>query len=123
MKKQLLLLLLIIPLLFACGSENQPDPGNNNNKDSINWNSAANAGSQALISSFWNINGKYFNTDNSGNTTFQYWPNAHALDVLIDAYLRTNDTYYKSYFDRWYTGVKAANGNSWNFMMIWSGML
>jgi len=81
MKKQHLLLLLIIPILFACGSENIPDPGNDDDKDSINWNAAANAGSNALISSFWNINGQYFNTDNSGNTTFQYWPNAHALDV------------------------------------------
>jgi len=66
-----------------------------------------------LINSFWNSTGNYFNTDNSGNITFQYWPNAHALDVLVDAYLRTNDATYRSYFDKWFTGVKAYNGNTW----------
>ncbi|MFA7584157.1 MAG: glycoside hydrolase family 76 protein [Proteiniphilum sp.] len=112
--KYLILLLAMIPCLFACESENIPNSGDDDgNKETIDWNKAANNGCDALITSFWNTNGQYFNTNNNGNTTFQYWPNAHALDVLIDAYTRTNDATYKSYFDKWFTGVKVRNGNTW----------
>jgi len=94
-----------------CGNSNdEPNPEEGNNQ--INWSTAADSSSQSLVNSFWNIQGKYFNTDNAGNTTFQYWPNGHALDVLIDAYSRTNDNFYKIYIDQWYDGVKAKNGNT-----------
>lgn len=109
-------LLLLIPFWLSCESDDLPikdDDNNDDDKTEIKWNDAANKSSNALITSFWNNGGQYFNTDNSGNTTFQYWPNAHGLDVLIDAYLRTNDNSYKSYFDKWYVGVKSKNGNSW----------
>lgn len=109
-------LLLLIPFWLSCESDDLPikdDVNNDDDKTEIKWNDAANKSSNALITSFWNNGGQYFNTDNSGNTTFQYWPNAHGLDVLIDAYLRTNDNSYKSYFDKWYVGVKSKNGNSW----------
>ena len=33
--------------------------------------------------------------------------------MLIDAYLRSDDATYRSYFDKWFIGVKAHNGNSW----------
>jgi predicted alpha-1,6-mannanase (GH76 family) len=114
MSKKYRLLLLLIPFWFACGSEDLPNSGNDDeDEEAIDWNAAANSSTNALINSFWNSTGNYFNTDNSGNTTFQYWPNAHALDVLVDAYLRTNDATYRSYFDKWFTGVKACNGNTW----------
>lgn len=109
-------LLLLIPFWLSCESDDLPikdDDNNDDDKTEIKWNDAANKSSNALITSFWNNGGQYFNTNNSGNTTFQYWPNAHGLDVLIDAYLRTNDNSYKSYFDKWYVGVKSKNGNSW----------
>lgn len=109
-------LLLLIPFWLSCESDDLPikdDDNNDDDKTEIKWNDAANKSSNALITSFWNNGGQYFNTDNSGNSTFQYWPNAHGLDVLIDAYLRTNDNSYKSYFDKWYVGVKSKNGNSW----------
>jgi predicted alpha-1,6-mannanase (GH76 family) len=113
--KYLVLLLATIPFWLACGKEELPKQDDDDDKNvTIDWNAAANDGSNALINSFWNANGQYFNTDNNGNTSFQYWPNAHALDVLIDAYLRTNDTTYSSYFEKWFVGVKARNGNSWN---------
>jgi len=114
MKKKYLISLFMLPFWFACEKSELPDNGDDDDdKETIDWNAAATAGSDALIASFWNSNGKYFNTDNSSNTTFQYWPNAHALDVLIDAYERTDDPKYKSYFDQWFAGVKARNGNSW----------
>ncbi|HHT35165.1 MAG TPA: glycosyl hydrolase family 76 [Bacteroidales bacterium] len=111
------ILFLLASLLVSCGSGDLPDTGNDDEKDdetpAIIWNNVAGSSSDALISSFWNSGGNYFNTDNSGNTTFQYWPNAHGLDVLIDAYLRSDDATYRSYFDKWFIGVKAHNGNSW----------
>lgn len=97
--------------LFSCEKENnivEPEP----NENKTDWNTMANSGTTALITSFWNTGGKYFNTNNSGNTTFQYWPQAHALDVLIDAYERTGDVKYKNYFDQWFEGVKNKNGNT-----------
>src|SRR5690606_11076236 len=42
-----------------------------------------------------------------------YWPNAHAMDELIDAYIRTKDEKYKDYFNKWYEGIKVKNGNTY----------
>lgn len=106
---------MFLPILLAtCGSGNdQPDP--KEEKIQINWSAAADSSSKSLVNSFWNAPGKYFNTDNASNTNFQYWPNGHALDVLIDAYIRTNDAFYRNYIDQWYDGVKVKNGNRfWN---------
>lgn len=109
--KNIFLFLLLPFLLGACGDDdNTPNVPDEN--DSINWYAAADSSTTALINSFWNAGEKYFNTDNNGNTTFQYWPQAHALDVLTDAYLRTEDAKYKTYFDQWFEGVKIKNGNS-----------
>lgn len=113
-KKYLFLIMLIIPLWWSCGKEDIPANGEEEEEETIDWNAAANASSMTLVNQFWNSGGNYFNTDNSGNTTFQYWPNAHALDVLIDAYERTGNTEYSTYFDQWFQGVKAQNGNTWN---------
>lgn len=64
---------------------------------------------------FWNEEG-YFNYENDGNGTgFQYWPQAQAMDVIIDAYLRSGNTKYSDLFTPWYEGIKVKNGNSyWN---------
>ena len=84
--KNIFLFLLLPFLLGACGDDdNTPNVPDEN--DSINWYAAADSSTTALINSFWNAGEKYFNTDNNGNMTFQYWPQAHALDVLTDAYL------------------------------------
>ena len=109
--KRIYLLVILPIILINCGNGNNvPDPDDNSYK--INWSAAADSSSKSLVNSFWNGQGKYFNTDNAGNTNFQYWPNAHALDILLDAYIRTNDNFYKPYIDQWYDGVKAKNGNS-----------
>lgn len=116
-KKILYLLLLAIPLWWSCAGDDLPDPGKDDwddEEESIDWQAAANSSSTALVDDFWNHSGNYFNTNNSGNTQFQYWPNAHGLDVLIDAYERTGSASYRGYFDLWFQGVKARNGNTWN---------
>ena len=107
-----LLLISILIVFFSCGDE--PVDPNNGTTDpqQVDWNAAANSTANVLINTFWNIGGKYFNDQSSGSTNFQYWPQAHALDVIIDAYQRTNDSKYKVYIDQWFEGVKIKNGNT-----------
>ena len=109
-KKWLYLALLLPVLLVSCSKDddNAPEP----EEDDINWSDAADQSSRALISSFWNAEEKWFNDDSNGRADWNYWPQAHALDVLTDAWLRSNDNTYKAYFDQWYEGVKARNGNT-----------
>ena len=117
MKKNYLyiFILILFPLIWSCEKEDIPPVNGGDDDDtSIDWQNAANESTNALTAHFWNGNGKYFNTDNSGNTTFQYWPNGHALDVLIDAYERTENQAYKTYIEDWFVGVRARNGNTWD---------
>jgi predicted alpha-1,6-mannanase (GH76 family) len=76
------------------------------------WNKIADTSTTALLSGYWNAGGQYFVANNQGSSTFNYWPQAHALDVLVDAYLRTQSSTYTGYMDQWYTGVQAKNGGS-----------
>lgn len=97
----------------ACGSQNDPDWGEDDKEgNDINWYAAADSSASALAKLFWNGSGQYFNYSSDGNTTFHYWPQAHGLDVWVDAYLRTGDKTYEDYFDRWFEGVKIANGHT-----------
>lgn len=77
----------------------------------IDWKAAADSSTGFLINNFWNSSPGYFNQSNL-DAGFGYWPQAHGLDVLIDAYTRTGDKKYAAYFDQWYTGVKQKNGNT-----------
>ena len=53
-----------------------------------------------------------------------YWPEAHGLDVVVDAYLRTHDEKYKKVIWDFYDGVKNKNGGKWrhDFYDEWVGM-
>ncbi len=95
-------------------------------KYAINWPAAADSSSGSLLLNFWNPAGKYFNNTSNGDTKFGYWPQAHALDVVIDAYTRTNDNKYRALMDDWMVGVKQQNGNTFlnEFYddMEWNGL-
>lgn len=84
-----------------------PKPG----QSPIDWEKAADSSTAALVEKFWNTSGSYFNDKNT-STVFHYWPQAHALDVLVDAYERTGKGEYKMLMDMWFTGVKQKNGNT-----------
>jgi predicted alpha-1,6-mannanase (GH76 family) len=77
-----------------------------------NWNRISDSCSVALETGFYNRRGHYYNNTNQGDTTFHYWPQAHALDVLTDAYLRTNNKQYVARMNDWMAGVRAKNGNT-----------
>ncbi|MGV8136320.1 MAG: glycoside hydrolase family 76 protein [Mangrovibacterium sp.] len=111
MKKWLCMIFLFPVLLLSCGKDDSNDPVPDG-QDKIDWNKAADGSSMALANLFWNAGEKRFNYDSNGDPDWHYWPQAHALDVLTDAWLRTKDDKFKAYFDQWYAGVKAKNGNT-----------
>ncbi|MEZ0611214.1 glycoside hydrolase family 76 protein [Fibrella sp. WM1] len=78
----------------------------------FNWTTIADSSSRALNAQFFNDQGRYYNENNNGSTKFNYWPQAHALDVLVDAYTRTKDNQYLIYMNDWYAGVPVKNGNT-----------
>lgn len=81
------------------------------------WNKMADGMSQALIKNFWGANFDgyadryYFNygSNMSNMTTSHYWPQAHAMDVLVDAYMRTGEKQYKNLFPLWWEGAPKFN--------------
>ena len=86
--------------IISCGAENDPQPElpSQEEEATIQWTAAADSSSQALLQHFWNGEQHYFNYNSNGQLDFHYWPQAHALDVLVDAYLRTGDSKYAGYF-------------------------
>ena len=116
--------ILFFSVLFTFGFVSKD---NNMSSSAINWLDVADRGSQSLLSKFWNTQYEYFNeASDSARWGGHYWPQAHALDVMVDAYLRTNDAGYIPYFEGWLRGVRVANGNQWanNYIddMEWIGL-
>ncbi|MEO3406439.1 glycoside hydrolase family 76 protein [Mucilaginibacter sp. CAU 1740] len=59
---------------------------------------------------FLSANGNYFVANNAGSTVFNYWPNAHTLDIFTDGYLRTKNDIYKQRMSSLLAGIKTSNG-------------
>lgn len=86
-------------------------------KDAAYWTKMADGMSRALIERFWGANFEgyakryYFNygSDLSNMTTNHYWPQAHAMDVVVDAYMRTSDKFYLDYYPLWWEGAPKFN--------------
>ncbi|WP_339864363.1 glycoside hydrolase family 76 protein [uncultured Algoriphagus sp.] len=86
-------------------------------KDQAYWEKIAEGMSKALVTHFWGANFKgyedryYFNygSDLSNMTTNHYWPQAHAMDVVVDAYNRTSDQFYLDYYPLWWKGAPTYN--------------
>lgn len=124
MKKILFCLPLLLLALQSCEIEDEYmyDKG----LYTIDWEAAADSSSVTLIDRFWNAEGNYFNYGNDGSIKdFHYWPQAHAMDVMIDAYNRTGDSKYSDLFDN---GMSVSRQRTvavigTTFMMIWSGLL
>ncbi|MBN2486012.1 MAG: glycosyl hydrolase family 76 [Bacteroidales bacterium] len=110
MKKYLLPLFGLVVMGSACSEK---DPGIKKPDEIIvDWDAAADSSSLNLVNTYWNASKKCFNYVSDGTLNFQYWPAAHALDVMVDAYERSGNNLFKTTIDDWYYGVKALNGNS-----------
>ena len=79
----------------------------------INWAKAADSAQQALTTQFWSNSENYYLHNNSGNTTFDYWWNAHALDILANGYARTKDPAYTTRMSNLLKGIYTMNGSKW----------
>lgn len=81
------------------------------------WKKEANNSTVAFVNHFWNKDKKFFNSFAGRADTWEqdwcYWPQAHAMDVLIDAYVRSGNKSWLNYFDAWYEGVKQKSGGSY----------
>lgn len=81
------------------------------------WNAAAETATQSLIKHFWNTDTHYFNyisDEFNLNTHPGYWPQAHAMDAIVDAFWRTGDEKYYRMYGQWYEGIKAVNSTEVN---------
>ena len=86
-------------------------------KSDAYWNNMAEGMSQALIDNFWGASFKeypnryYFNYKShlADLGTDHYWPQAHAMDVIIDAYMRTGDKKYRKIYPLWWQGAPLHN--------------
>ncbi len=111
---------LCICLLPACLKQKEDNGGGTVmppvQPHTYDWPKIADTAQNALNNYFYNAAGRYF-TPQPQTTAYNYayWPNAHALDVLIDAYLRkSKDAAIKTQMDNLVDGLKAANGNTFS---------
>ncbi|MDF2192581.1 glycoside hydrolase family 76 protein [Paraflavitalea sp. CAU 1676] len=111
------LLLAGAVLLTACEKKDRyPDKPNTQPEEKpfvYDFVQSADKAQQALNTQFWSVNEQYYNQNNDGHTGFNYWWNAHALDVLVDGYVRTNDAAYVTKMNALYDGMYKKNGNKW----------
>lgn len=96
-------------------------------KVGTSWSGLAEKSSSDFLKGYWNYSTHHFNNSISGKINpYDYWPEAHALDVIIDAYLRSGDNKYKQVIYDFYEGVKMKNGNTFKNSyyddMAWHGL-
>lgn len=82
--------------------------------EAIRWADAADTAQASLITHFWSPQLNYFIKNHTGDTTFNYWWQAHALDAFCDAYSRTKDEKYLTLMSNLLEGVKRRNGNTFS---------
>lgn len=105
---------LLICVLSCClkqKPDDPPPPDDGVAAPAYNWPAIADSAERSL-NYFWSASGKYYFKNNASSDWAQYWPNAHALDVLVDAYLRNPANSLKSQMLDLIGGVMAKNGNT-----------
>lgn len=110
-------MVLALAAVFMQSCEDIEDKYMYGDDTTISWNAAADSATASLISHFWDTTNHYFvyvNDEFPYVTDPGYWPQAHAMDVIIDAYLRTGNEQYKQMFGQWYEGIKAVNFSNRN---------
>lgn len=99
--------------LMSCGSYDD-EYIEVNQFPKYSWTAAADSASTTFVNRYWNTSVGCFNNTFDGQIAQNdYWPEAHGLDVVVDAYLRTHDEKYKKVIWDFYDGVKNKNGGKW----------
>jgi len=112
--KNILLVLLFAVSLSSCLKQNVDDSpalSGGSTAGTYNWSTIADT-AELSLDYFWSPSGKYYLSSNTASDWAQYWPQAHALDVLTDAYLRNPSTTIKSKMIDLLSGVQVKNGGS-----------
>ncbi|TGE04958.1 glycosyl hydrolase [Hymenobacter fodinae] len=91
-----------------------------------NWAARADSAQAALHQNFWAPTDQYYLQNNLGKPDFNYWWQAHGIDVLLDAYQRTTSQDYLTKLQQLQQGAKKKNGNTYlnNFYddMAWHAL-
>jgi predicted alpha-1,6-mannanase (GH76 family) len=113
-----LLYLLMAAFIFASCLKQKPDvpppppPPGGGTQTVFEWDKIADS-SQNALNLFYAAGGKFYTTTNTSTNWVNYWPSAHTLDVLVDAYIRTSSPAIKTKMNDLLTGMYAKNGNTW----------
>ncbi|GAA4441201.1 glycoside hydrolase family 76 protein [Pontibacter saemangeumensis] len=112
------LLFFAAPLVIASCESSSPTQASKDTppaqEETPAWATAADMSQEALLTHFWSPNAGYFLKANNGDSTFNYWWQAHALDAFCDAYRRTNDAKYLALMSDLLDGVKRQNGGTFS---------
>lgn len=115
----------IICLFFLVMTTNlmaHPFPALKRNSENFTWEATADSLQKVTYTTFITPNGT-FKHDNKGNVKFNYWWNAHMLDVYVDGYNRTKDKIYLPRMKALLHGIKSMNDgeypNVYNDDMEW----
>lgn len=113
--KKLLLGIVCATLAISCNSYEDEYIEVNEFPD-YTWAAAADSSSSEFVSRYFNTTYDCFNNTFDGQVAWNdYWPEAHGLDVLVDAYQRTTDDQYKQAIYDFYEGVRQKNWYSDNW--------
>jgi predicted alpha-1,6-mannanase (GH76 family) len=81
-----------------------------------NWSLEANRVCDSMIRHFWGASfdgaatQNYFNAMGAQmSMKNEWWWQAHAMDVIVDAYVRTGNKKYLAYYEPWYEGIIGSN--------------
>lgn len=119
MKKTIIVYGFILFALASC--EKYIDPGTSSGNVEqdfypINWSAAVDSSTNSFVARYWNTTYHVFNNTYNGDIQWNdYWPEAHGLDVLVDAYLRTKSDKFKQAIYDFYEGVRKKNWYSDNW--------
>ena len=113
MKRLIVAFMACLCLPHVCAAQDGPL----SSQEVQNW---ADDMAQALVKNVWGASfaerpERYFfnkTSQQSDLATNDFWPQAHAIDVITDAYLRTKDEKYYQMFDLWFQGMPRFNPNA-----------
>lgn len=113
--KKLLYTFALASAMLTTGCDNIEDVYQYDTGYPVNWYAAADSATTALVDYFWNSDNGYFNyiSNQTDGDDYNYWPQAHAMDVIIDAYKRTGESKYSDMFGKWYTGILHKSGGTY----------
>ncbi|MFD0695869.1 glycoside hydrolase family 76 protein [Paenibacillus sp. GCM10027628] len=80
------------------------------------WGQRADLAQAGLMKQYWNEKLNLFDNlspcNDLCNEKFHYWWQAHGVDSLVDAYVRTGSIEYKSYLEKMHQGILDRNGGA-----------